>query len=82
VRTVKVASGARAVQIVHSSRRGSRDIERIGSAHDDAELELFKAVTRQRWRICRVNSTWAWNLPAVLAELCSFRVRRSQSRQR
>jgi hypothetical protein len=48
VRTVKTASGARAVQIVHSSHRGSRDIEHIGSAHDDAELELLKAVARQR----------------------------------
>ena len=48
VRTVKTASGARAVQIVHSSRRGSRNIEHIGSAHDDAELELLKAVARQR----------------------------------
>jgi hypothetical protein len=48
VRTVKTASGARAVQIVHSSRRGSRDIEHIGSAHDDVELELLKAVARQR----------------------------------
>jgi hypothetical protein len=48
VRTVKTASGARAVQIVYSSRRGSRDIEHIGSAHDDAGLELLKAVARQR----------------------------------
>ena len=48
VRTVKTASGATAVQIVHSSRRGSRDIEHIGSAHDDGELELLKAVARQR----------------------------------
>jgi hypothetical protein len=48
LRTVKTASGARAVQIVHSSRRGSRDIEHIGSAHDDAELEVLKAVARQR----------------------------------
>jgi hypothetical protein len=48
LRTVKTASGARAVQIVYSSRRGSRDIEHIGSAHDDAELELLKAVARQR----------------------------------
>lgn len=48
VRTVKTGSGATAVQIVHSSRRGSRDIEHIGSAHDDAELELLKAVARQR----------------------------------
>jgi hypothetical protein len=48
VRTVKTASGATAVQIVYSSRRGSRDIEHIGSAHDDDELELLKAVARQR----------------------------------
>jgi hypothetical protein len=48
VRTVKTASGARAVQIVHSCRRGSRDIEHIGSAHDEAELEVLKAVARQR----------------------------------
>jgi hypothetical protein len=48
VRTVKTASGARAVQIVHSSRRGSRDIEHIGSAQDDAELELLRAAARQR----------------------------------
>ena len=48
VRTVKTASGATAVQIVWSSRRGSRDLEHIGSAHDDAELELLKAAARQR----------------------------------
>jgi hypothetical protein len=47
-RTVKTASGARAVQIVRSSRRGSRDIEHIGSAHDDVELELLRAAARQR----------------------------------
>jgi hypothetical protein len=48
VRTVRTASGARAVQIVHSQRRGSREIEHIGSAHTDADLELLKAVARQR----------------------------------
>jgi hypothetical protein len=48
LRTVRTASGARAVQIVWSSRRGSRDIEHIGSAHDDAELEVLKAVAQQR----------------------------------
>jgi hypothetical protein len=48
VRTVKTASGATAVQIVHSSRKGSRDIEHIGSAHDDVELEVLKTVARQR----------------------------------
>ena len=36
------------MQIVYSSHRGSRDIEHIGSAHDDAELELLKAAARQR----------------------------------
>jgi hypothetical protein len=40
LRTVKTTSGATAVQIVHSSHRGSRDIEHIGSAHDDVALEL------------------------------------------
>jgi hypothetical protein len=48
VRTVKTASGAAAVQIVHSSRRGARDIEHIGSAHNEQELELLKAAARQR----------------------------------
>jgi hypothetical protein len=48
VRTIRTASGATAVQIVHSSHRGSRDIEHIGSAHDDVELELLKTVARQR----------------------------------
>ena len=33
---------------MHSSRRLSRDIEHIGSAHDDAELETLKAVAKQR----------------------------------
>jgi hypothetical protein len=48
VRTVKTSSGATAVQIVYSYHRGSRKMEHIGSAHDDAELELLKAVARQR----------------------------------
>ena len=48
VRTVRTASGATAVQIVHSSRRGSRDIEHLGSAHDEAGLAALKAAARQR----------------------------------
>ena len=48
VRTVKTASGATAVQIVWSSRRGSRNIEHVGSAHDDAEVEALKAAASQR----------------------------------
>jgi len=45
---VKTASDATAVQIVHSSRKGSRDIEHVGSAHTDVDLELLKAAARQR----------------------------------
>jgi hypothetical protein len=48
VRTVRTSSGATAVQIVYSSHRGSRDIEHIGSAHDAVQLEVLKAVARQR----------------------------------
>jgi hypothetical protein len=48
VRTVKTSSGATAVQIVYSSRRGSRRIEHLGSAHTPAEVELLKAVARQK----------------------------------
>jgi hypothetical protein len=40
--------GAIAVQIVSSSRRGSRSIEHLGSAHDDEELEALKAAGAQR----------------------------------
>ena len=45
---VESALGVRAVQIVYSSRCGSRDIEHIGSAHDDAQLAALKAVARER----------------------------------
>ena len=48
MRTVKTTSGATAVQVVWSSRRGSRQIEHIGSAHDEAELEALKAAAQQR----------------------------------
>jgi hypothetical protein len=48
VRTVRTASGATAVQVVWSSRRGSRDIEHIGSAHDDLQLAALKAAAAQR----------------------------------
>jgi hypothetical protein len=48
VRTVKTASGATAVQIVWSSRRGSRNIEHVGSAHEDAQVEALKAAAGQR----------------------------------
>jgi len=48
VRTVKTASGATAVQIVWSTRRGSRKIEHLGSTHDNGEVEALKAAARQR----------------------------------
>ncbi len=48
VRTVRTASGATAVQIVYSSRRGAREIEHIGSAHDAAELAALKSAESQR----------------------------------
>jgi len=48
VRTVKTASGASAVQIVWSSRRGSRSIEHLGSAHDEVELAALKAAAAER----------------------------------
>jgi hypothetical protein len=47
VRTVKTASGA-VVQVVWSSRRGSRSIEHMGSARYDAEVEALKAAAWQR----------------------------------
>jgi len=51
VRTVKTASDATAVQIVHSSRAGSREIEHIGSAHSQEAVEALKAAARQRLHV-------------------------------
>ncbi|VBA62331.1 hypothetical protein LAUMK41_05722 [Mycobacterium attenuatum] len=48
VRTVKTSSGATAVQIVWSSRRGSRSIEHLGSAHDVEQLEALKTAAATR----------------------------------
>lgn len=48
VRTVKTGSGAVAVQVVHANRRGSREIEHIGSAHTPGEVEVLKTVAQQR----------------------------------
>lgn len=48
VRTVKTSSGATAVQIVWSSRRGARSIEHLGSAHDEAGVAALKAAAAQR----------------------------------
>ncbi len=51
VRTVKTASGATAVQIVYSSHRGSREIEHLGSAHDDVELEQGQPIIGESPRL-------------------------------
>ena len=48
VRTVRTASGATAVQVVYSSRRGSRKIEHLGSAHDEQELAALEGAAQQR----------------------------------
>lgn len=48
VRKVPTGSGARAVQIIWSKKRGHAEVEHIGSAHDEAQLELLMAVAEQR----------------------------------
>ena len=80
VRTVKTASGATAVQIVWSSRRGSREIDHIGSAHDDAELELLKAAARQR--LAAGQGELDLGLDAGAAPRCSWICRTSRPSER
>jgi hypothetical protein len=46
--TVKTASGVTAVQIVWSSRHGSRSIEHLGSAHDDAAVAAPETAAAER----------------------------------
>ena len=59
VRTVKTASGARAVRIVHGFRRGARKIEQhLGSTHDEKALEALKATARQRQRVNAELKNW------------------------
>lgn len=48
VRTVKTASGATAVQVVWSNKRGAKEMDHIGSAHTPEDLEVLKAAARQR----------------------------------
>ena len=42
IRTVKTASGATAVQVVHSETRGSKKLTHIGSAHTAEDLALLR----------------------------------------
>ena len=51
MRTVKTASGAVAVQIVHSNRRGSREIQHVGSGHTPGDVEVLKTVAQQRLHV-------------------------------
>ncbi|HEX9515681.1 MAG TPA: hypothetical protein VF940_05830 [Streptosporangiaceae bacterium] len=56
-------AGTAAVQIALSCHLGSRDIEHIGSAQDDADLEILKASAQQRLVAGRARLTWAWSAP-------------------
>jgi hypothetical protein len=60
VRIVRISSRAAAVQVVWTYRHGSRDIEHLGSAHTDAEVELLKAVAAQR---IPAGQTASWRSP-------------------
>jgi hypothetical protein len=48
VRTVRTTSGATAVQVVWSSRRGSRRIDHLGSAHSDDEVAALRLIAAER----------------------------------
>lgn len=48
VRKVPTASKATAVQVIWSKKRGRVEMEHIGSAHTQAEVELLMAVAAQR----------------------------------
>lgn len=50
IRAVKIVPWARAVRIVYSNRKVARDIEHVGSAHDDVEFEPLKTVAQQKLR--------------------------------
>ena len=64
MRTVKTSSGATAVQIVWSWRKGSRSIEHLGSAHDDGELVALKAAAAER--LAAGQRSWIWGSPGSL----------------
>jgi len=59
VRTVKTSSGVTAVQIVYSSRRGSREIDHLGSAHSDAESVSSKVEQlRKAQEVGQLDPAW------------------------
>ena len=47
VRTVKTASGATAVQVVFSEKRGAKKLEHVGSARDEQQLAVLRAKAQQ-----------------------------------
>ena len=82
VRTVKTASGATAVQIVHANRRGSREIEHIGSAHTPAEVAVLRTVARQRLHVNQDSFDFDdGQLPEEEAALVTSQARQPSSSQ-
>jgi hypothetical protein len=68
LRAVKTTSGAPAVQIIHLSHRRSREIEHIGSVHEEVELNdrfMAKHVTNGLGD-CRLRDLTAKDVPAFL----------------
>jgi hypothetical protein len=59
VGTVHTVSAATEVQVMNSSRPGSRDIEHIGSANDDSDLAVLKPTARHTWPPGRPSLTLA-----------------------
>ncbi|WP_290514622.1 IS1634 family transposase [Aeromicrobium sp.] len=68
MRTVKTSSGATAVQIVHSSSRGSRKIEHLGSAHNDQEVAALKIAAARRLAGDQDELDLGLELPAGIAD--------------
>lgn len=60
MRKVKTASGATAVQIVHKRGKQRLGIDHIGSAHDQAELELLLQVARERLALGQDQLDLGW----------------------
>lgn len=74
VRTVKTASGARAVQIVYSRRGTRRDLEHVGSAHTDAEYEALLQVAKERLAAGQPELDLGLTTPAAVAPITSSRM--------
>jgi hypothetical protein len=64
--------GAVAVKVAWKSSRGSRDIEHLGSAHTDAEVELMKAVAAQRIAGPVVRREFTNNAAALCGKVDAF----------